>query len=473
MSSTQLKPLILLCDGTWCGRETSTETNIYALAKMVGIDFNASVGNIKDDTHFMPKDVAKGKKGLYIHGVGLGSTFLDYIFNGITAQDMAEQCISVYRYIVDTYVDREYEIWMFGLSRGAYTVRCVAGMVNNCGIVKRGNLDEIQLDLLCREVYRIYRSAYKIDKPHSQQSKDFRKKISWPLIGDDDDDDTETAMKPPIRFMGLFDTVGSLGMPSFTGGVGLEWPSFYDQNVSSVVEHVYQATSLHDRMYVLEPCLAKRDPTNKKFAVRTNWNIHQMWFPGTHYDLGRQRFKFFRDGVGAPLMESLLAKIGIASKIIEPNLVLADLVLKWMLEAIVKHDDNSLVVGNVKKEIEKVKQHMVSNDRDTGDGDVYNHVVEYAPFGKLGLDVWRNLPGVGSHANAIYELFFALRDRHIPENTADVYDYKALDLQVSNTMSIRDLAGIPDTTGIKVEDEKKRYPSRTFDTWELKKKLRL
>ncbi|KAN0120370.1 Uncharacterized alpha/beta hydrolase domain (DUF2235) domain containing protein [Hyaloscypha variabilis] len=421
----------------------------------------------------MSKAVAKGKKGRYIHGVRLGSTFLDYIFNGITAQDMAEQCISAYRYIVDTYVDREYKIWMFGLSRGAYTVRCVAGMINNCGIVNRRNLTEKELNLLCCGVYEIYRSAYEVDKPHLQQSKDFRKRISWPLVGDDDDDDTETAMKLPIRFMGLFDTVGSLGMPSFTGGVGWDWPGFYDQNVSSVVDHVYQATSLHDRMYVLEPCLAKQDPKKKKLAVRTDWNIHQKWLPGTHYDLGRQRFKFFRDGVGAPLAESLLAKIGIASKIIEPNHVLADLVLKWMLKAIEEHDDNSLVVDDVEEKIEKVRQHMVSNDRVIGDGDVYNHIVEYAPLGKPGLHVWRNPPGVGSHANAIYELFFALRDRHIPEHTADVYDYKDLDPQVSNTMSIRDLADIPDTTGIKVDDEKKRYPSRTFDTWELKKRLRL
>jgi len=277
--------------------------------------------------------------------------------------------------------------------------------------------------------------------------------------------------RAPIRFMGLFDTVGSLGMPSFTGGVGLEWPGFYDQNVSSVVEHVYQATSLHDRMYVFEPCLAGRDSTKKKWGRREKWNIHQKWFPGTHYDLGRQRFKFFRDGVGVSLAESLLAKIGLVSKVIEPNHVLADLVLKWMLESIKKHDANSLVVESFDKKA--IVDGILSNGRKIGDGDVYNHIVEYAPLGKLGLEVWKNLPGVGSHVNAIYELLFALRDRHIPEDDADVYDYKTPDPEISGRMSIQELAGIPNTTGIKVEDEKKRYPSRTYDTWDLKRRLRL
>ncbi|KAH8743319.1 hypothetical protein BGZ57DRAFT_919765 [Hyaloscypha finlandica] len=485
MSSPQLKPLILLCDGTWCGRETSTETNIYELAKIIGIDFKTRADNEKDDIHFISQSnpAMKGKKGRYIHGVGLGSTFLDYVFNGITAQDIAEQCIGAYRYIVDNYVGGEYEIWMFGLSRGAYTIRCVAGMINNCGIVKRDNLSEIEIDLLCREVYRIYRSEYKIDEPGSAQSKAFRKGVSWPQIGDDDDDEAsvvsttnnsaneQKGTRAPIRFMGLFDTVGSLGMPSFTGGVGLEWPGFYDQNVSSVVEHVYQATSLHDRMYVFEPCLAGRDSTKKKWGRREKWNIHQKWFPGTHYDLGRQRFKFFRDGVGVSLAESLLAKIGLVSKVIEPNHVLADLVLKWMLESIKKHDANSLVIESFDKKA--IVDGILSNGRKIGDGDVYNHIVEYAPLGKLGLEVWKNLPGVGSHVNAIYELLFALRDRHIPEDDADVYDYKTPDPEISGRMSIQELAGIPNTTGIKVEDEKKRYPSRTYDTWDLKRRLRL
>lgn len=64
------KPLIVLCDGTWCGRETNTKSNIYMLARMVGIQIND------------PTDTGEHElqgKAWYKHGVGLGSTFLEYV----------------------------------------------------------------------------------------------------------------------------------------------------------------------------------------------------------------------------------------------------------------------------------------------------------------------------------------------------------------------------------------------------------
>lgn len=433
------------------------------LADMVGIPI---ANPNDDDEHFIhqPDPSGKGRKGRYIHGVGLGSTFLDYIFNGITAQDIAEQCISTYKYIAQNYVEGETEIWMFGLSRGAYTLRCVGGMINNCGILKRDDLDDNEFDVLCREVYRIYRSKHEIDSPHSPsgQSLRFRQRSSWPLIGDEDP--SEPRRKAPIRFMGLFDTVGSLGIPTFTGGVGLEWPKFYSENVSSVVERVYQAVSLQDRLYVFQPCLAKRNSV--RFPNPNTWNIHEEWFPGMHYDLGRQRFKFFRDAGGAP-WESFLARVGFASRVIEPNHVLADLVLKWMLESIQRHDQDSLIVNNVDEKIRDIVRNITAKNRKVGDGDVYNRIVEYGPFGRLGMYIWRVLSGTASPVNAISELLLALRDRHIPDDNAVVYDYENVDPTISNTVSIQTLAGIEPVTGNRVEDERKRYPSTTRMAWQL------
>lgn len=66
-AQAQNRPLIVLCDGTWCGRETDTKSNIYLLAKIVGIRIEDSTDT---DEHFDPG------RAWYIHGVGLGSTFL-------------------------------------------------------------------------------------------------------------------------------------------------------------------------------------------------------------------------------------------------------------------------------------------------------------------------------------------------------------------------------------------------------------
>jgi hypothetical protein len=67
-TAAEPRPLILLGDGSWCGRETDTKSNIYLLAKMVGIN----IDNVNDtDVHVM------GDRAWYIHGVGLGSTFIE------------------------------------------------------------------------------------------------------------------------------------------------------------------------------------------------------------------------------------------------------------------------------------------------------------------------------------------------------------------------------------------------------------
>ena len=62
------KPLILLCDGTWCGREANTKTNIYKLARLIGIE----------DPNDTDQDMIPGR-ACYTHGVGLGSSFLEYV----------------------------------------------------------------------------------------------------------------------------------------------------------------------------------------------------------------------------------------------------------------------------------------------------------------------------------------------------------------------------------------------------------
>lgn len=71
------RPLIIFGDGSWCGRETDTRSNIYLLAKIVGIE----IDDVND------KDIHRlGSKAWYIHGVGLGSTFLECVASGLTSR---------------------------------------------------------------------------------------------------------------------------------------------------------------------------------------------------------------------------------------------------------------------------------------------------------------------------------------------------------------------------------------------------
>ncbi|KAG0343688.1 hypothetical protein BG005_002255 [Podila minutissima] len=145
-------------------------------------------------------DPAHHINACYFPSTGLHRTFLEYLFNGATTSDINQDCLDVYKYIVQHYTP-EHEIWMFSYSHGAYTMRCVTGMINNCSILSLGPEDH----------------------PKAIKVLEFKKHASYNML-------------TPVKSMGLMDTVGSLGVPSFDGGIGLTLPEFHDLRVSSVME---------------------------------------------------------------------------------------------------------------------------------------------------------------------------------------------------------------------------------------------
>ncbi|KAF9309874.1 hypothetical protein BG003_009195 [Podila horticola] len=360
--------LIVLCDGTWCGPETNTKSNISLLAKMIGIPMDKADPTTAEPIPY--EDYARGLQACYFPGSGVGGTFLEYLYNAPSGMDIAKDCIRVYQYIVEHY-NGEQEIWMFGLSRGSYTVRSVGGMINNCGIIKHTTANGLRtqqdIDRLCNEVYRIYRSPFPEDSPppRGTHSKEFSDRFSH---------DVST----PIKFMGLLDTVGAMGVPKLDSGIGLTFPEFHDQKISSVVEKVYHACAIHDRLWIFEPCRAIRpdDPD------RPWLKVYERWFPGCHYDLGRQRFQFFPNG--EDVVQRFLAKVlSPLGKVIEPNDVLADFVLTWMLDSIKKEDHKyGNVIPEINTEIRKLIEN-IKNAPKTGSGDVYDRILEYGPGGRL------------------------------------------------------------------------------------------
>lgn len=459
---TSKKKLIVLCDGSWCGSETNTQSNIYLLAKMIGIDMFLQRPDVAKPIEY--ENTKRGVKACYFPGCGLGGTFLEYLFNGATGCDMGKDCTDTYKYIARHYSE-DYEIWMFGLSRGCYTVRCVGGMINNCGILKRknasGDLDDAVLDGLCDEVYKIYRSPYEEDEPTANNMVEFRKRASHDVA-------------TPIKFMGLLDTVGSLGVPKLDAGIGLDYPEFYDQKISSVVEKVYHACAIHDRLWCFEPCRATRD--EKTQENRPDLEIHERWFPGCHYDLGRQRFRFLRNG--ANFLESAVGRVlGPLANIIEPNNVLADLVLKWMLESVKAQDPECMVIKCVDAEIAKLVMNMKSATHDyAGTGDVYGNVLDFGPAGKVFHIINAASSGVvsyldnlvpGARPGTTIQDFFgvkiiinalaATRDRRIPDSNAVLTLYKSVSSELGDK-SIQELGWIDPSVQM-------RYPSKTYENF--------
>ncbi|KAI9241682.1 MAG: hypothetical protein BYD32DRAFT_347094, partial [Podila humilis] len=364
--------IVILCDGTWAGSETKTKTNIFLLAQMMGIDEKLYLSSTAGDA-IRHHDTWSGIKACYFPGAGHGGTFLEHLFNGATGNDLDDNCLEIYEYIVQHYTLQtpQPEIWMFGFSRGAYTVRRVAGMIYNCGILKRREnghtvitndntkLTEEEKDL-CEQVYQIFCSNNPDDQP--EKSATFRERVSH---------DVPT----PVKFMGLFDTVGSLGIPYLNPGVGLAYHEFRDTKVSSVVEKVYHAVCIHERLWGFEPCHV----LPAKNRIGPQFEIHERWFPGCHYDIGRHRFQVFRSAGEGGVLGNVLNTL---SEVLKPNLVFSDLVLKWMLESIREHSGDELI-SDIGTRINQLVTDMRARDVDTGSGDVYDNPLKYGPLGSV------------------------------------------------------------------------------------------
>ncbi|PKY30244.1 hypothetical protein RhiirB3_485907, partial [Rhizophagus irregularis] len=178
------KNIVVLCDGTWNSK--NSRTNVYALYREL----------ILGQQHVR-----------YINGVGIGESALGFIIDGAVALSLDTKIKEGYKYIVEHYKPGD-DIWLFGFSRGAYTVRCIAGMIRNCGIIK------VDRDITSEQVdERIYH-------PEGTGSDEFKKKFSYP--------DSE---KPVIKFLGLWETVGAHGLPVYVVGEGFKYLEFYDQVV--------------------------------------------------------------------------------------------------------------------------------------------------------------------------------------------------------------------------------------------------
>jgi hypothetical protein len=443
------------------------------------------VGKVQTNETDLGKDSAKvhlikphaGHPGdivaCYQEGVGSDSTFLEYLWDGATASTIGEECIGVYRFIVEHYTD-EHEIWLFGFSRGSFTCRCVAGMINNCGIMKRrkGELSDDDVGRLCYDIFRKYRSNLPSDAPKSDSCNKLR-----------GDADKIWQVRQPIRCMSLIDTVGALGIPRLSAGIGLDWGplEFFDQRVSSSVQYTHHAVSLHDRLWAFQPCLIFPSDCACETVVS------QRWFPGTHYDLGRQAFRFLRQSPSNKLEAALGWLPNLLSRTIYPNEVLGDNVLKWLLEGILEvGGDINPIIPDLQGEIRTVAMRLTAPlPNSTGSGDVYSNVLDYAPAGRLFAPIkWvfsfftsalnAFAPKLGDNIQdllgirTILGILLATVDRRIPGVAADVDTYQINNIQVGQkTFSIEELARM------KEKDDKGnvRYPSRSYESFLLWKEV--
>jgi len=264
-----MKRIAIFCDGTWNTPDELDEgklcqTNVVKLANAL-----------------LPTS-ADGKKQLLYYDTGIGSegSFIKRTFDGATGTGITQNILQAYRFIIQNY-EPEDELFFFGFSRGAFTVRSLAGLIRNSGILKVENLD------LIPRAYEIYRSRRNDLQPRATEATLFRRTFAVEDI-------------TSIKFVGVWDTVGALGNPLFLNGILSRSNQFHDPELSSRIKFAYQALAIDEKRRNFKATLWHKQ-SNSAGQV-----LEQMWFSGVHSDVGG----------GYPQTETGLS----------------DITLKWMCE---------------------------------------------------------------------------------------------------------------------------------------------
>jgi uncharacterized protein (DUF2235 family) len=288
------KKLILCCDGTWLDSDGprakgKNPSNVTRIAR--------AIKEMDDDHH---QQIV-----YYQAGVGTGLGLYDKIAGGGTGAGLAESVREAYSFLVSNYseqdgINERDSIFLIGFSRGAFTARSIGGFIGAIGVLRRQAMPYF---------YEIFQDwSHAGDPKHPPQffktwcAQHPESKPGVPsdaLAGDRNNIEkymfeyrnflsiNDLTSDADIKCIGVWDTVGSLGIPvnpvvrrllPFIPSYFREY-AWFNTTIDKHVKNAFQALGLDERRFPYSPAVWER-PDN----VETN--LKQVWFAGAHSNVG-------------------------------------------------------------------------------------------------------------------------------------------------------------------------------------------
>jgi hypothetical protein len=251
--------LVISCDGTWNTPEQRsgvipTPTNVFLLHSAVA---ETDRQNVRQRKYYHP-------------GVGTGGSEWDKVLGGGTGLGLDRNIMSAYRWLCGQYAPGD-RIYVFGFSRGAYTVRSLCGLISYAGLLNFSRLQEA--DIWSR-VERVFQKGYR-RKLECRGNWDAEK---WEFLSSSTQADGN---RIPIHFIGVWDTVGALGIPDDMALLNiidrLHDYTFHDTDLGPDVTNARHAIALDEMRATFQPTLwTNAAPPRAK----------EVWFAGVHSDVG-------------------------------------------------------------------------------------------------------------------------------------------------------------------------------------------
>lgn len=242
------KNIVLLSDGTGQRGGVGHQSNVWRLYQALEHD-DAQQIRCYDD------------------GVGSQDFAIVKAIGGAFGFGLKGKVCNLYAFLARHY-EPEDRIFLFGFSRGAFTVRLLAGMIAKCGLIDPQRCDsEADYWHKVRAAYCAYRQSYFAAGYAAKFKADYGRR-----------DQTDV----PIRFLGVWDTVDAMGVPfdELRDAIdGVLRYNFRDNTLSNLVEHGCHAVALDE-------CRKAFDPVMWDERLETCRRIEQVWFAGVHSNVG-------------------------------------------------------------------------------------------------------------------------------------------------------------------------------------------
>jgi uncharacterized protein (DUF2235 family) len=234
--------LIVCCDGTWNDPADNTHIHRIRMAGRAAFD--------------------GGERIHYDQGVGTEKG--ERLSGGALGRGLSQNVREAYQWLVRRYSDGD-QLFVFGFSRGAYTVRSLTGFLNYAGLLQQADEGRIED---AYEAYRLRRHERVRTRFHDSAAR-------------------ARARQVKVRFLGVFDTVGALGVPiDWIKMITADLPhlnlQFHDTRLCGNVDVACQALAVDEQRGPYEPTWWEEPEPG---APRPE-KVLQVWFAGVHSDIG-------------------------------------------------------------------------------------------------------------------------------------------------------------------------------------------
>ena len=250
---TAKRRIALFLDGTWNTYEDNT--NVWRLKLLCHSD----------------------ALQLTYYSKGVGTAFGEKVRGGALGYGIDQEVINAYEWLIENYENGD-QLFLFGFSRGAYTARSLSGLISKCGLLRRGS------PLSVRELYDRYQkdsSVLTIRQLKSAREKGNDKSCTqqerWML---------KYCEVPAIWFIGVWDTVGSLGIPlGSVPNMSSKSYQYLETDLRINNTRAFHALAIDEHRNKFAPTFWTKAPNNTR-DPRSIEEVEQRWFVGCHSNVG-------------------------------------------------------------------------------------------------------------------------------------------------------------------------------------------